>query len=113
MYVDDVKQQDLIKNSTTMSNSNTSTDKDTSLFVIKNRSVMKSCLDIVDIMLKQDKITLVAQGINIPNAVAVANILSETMLKDNIKIEKIIADSLEPVGFGKMTSVLKIILTKI
>ena len=51
--------------------------------------------------------------INDPNAVAVANIITEKMMKGNSKTEKIILDTEAAAGIGSMTSTVEIILNKI
>ena len=51
-------------------------------------------------------------GNSIQNAVAVANIITEKMLKGVTKIEKINLDTLEKAGIGKMTSTVEIIINK-
>jgi len=54
-----------------------------------------------------------ARGNSIPNAVAVANIITEKMLIGNSKVEKITLDTVEAAGIGNMTSTVEIILNKI
>ena len=59
------------------------------------------------------EITIKAKGNSIPNAVAVANILKDNMLKGTSKIEKITVDS-EPIQMmGRTQSNIEIILKKI
>ena len=80
---------------------------------IHNDPVMQSALDALAIFGKQKEIIIRAKGNSIPNAVAVANILIENMLKGNIKIEKITVDS-EPIHkMGQTESNIEIILKKI
>jgi len=79
---------------------------------IHNDPIMQSALDILSILGKHKEITIRAKGNSIPNAVAVANIITESMLKGNSKIHKITVDS-EPIQeLGRAVSNIKIILKK-
>jgi len=83
-----------------------------SIFDIHNDPIMQSALDILSILGKYKEITIRAKGNSIPNAVAVANIITENMLKDNSKIHKITVDS-EPIQeLGRAISNIEIILKK-
>ena len=53
-----------------------------------------------------------ARGQSIPNAVAVANIITEKMLKGNSKVEKINLDTVAEAGIGNMISTVEIIIKK-
>ena len=66
------------------------TKKNETVMEIHNDPVMQSALDALSLFGKHKEITIKARGNSIPNAVAVANILTENMLKGNVKIEKII-----------------------
>ena len=80
---------------------------------IHNDPIMQSALDILSILGKHKEITIRAKGNSIPNAVAVANIITENMLKGNSKIHKITVDS-EPIQeLGRALSNIEIILKKI
>ncbi|MCV0430185.1 DNA-binding protein [Nitrosopumilus sp.] len=79
---------------------------------IGNYPVMQSALDVLEALGKKNKIILKSKGNSIPNAVAVANIITEKMLKDKSKVEKIILDTVAAAGIGNMTSTIEIILTK-
>ena len=83
------------------------------VFEIHNDPVMQSALDALSIIGKHKEITIKARGNSIPNAVAVANILTENMLKGNSKIKKILVDS-EPIQeMGRTQSNIEIIIQKI
>ncbi len=83
-----------------------------SIFDIHNDPIMQSALDILSILGKHKEITIRAKGNSIPNAVAVANIITENMLKGNSKIHKITVDS-EPIQeLGRAISNIEIILKK-
>ena len=59
-------------------------DKD---YFIKDESVMTGALDVLTAMDASKRVVLLAKGDLIPNAVAIANIVTENMLKGNSKIE--------------------------
>ncbi len=83
-----------------------------SIFDINNDPIMQSALDILSILGNHKEITIRAKGNSIPNAVAVANIITENTLKDNSKIHKITVDS-EPIQeLGRAISNIEIILKK-
>ena len=81
-------------------------------FLIKDESVMKSALDVLTELSANKKIVLKADGDLIPNAVAVANIVTENMLKGNSSIQDIKLDSVISDEDGIMTSNIKITLLK-
>jgi len=84
-----------------------------SVFEIHNEPAMQSALDALSIIGKYKEITLRAKGNSIPNAVTVANIITETILKGNSKIHKVKVGS-EPIQeLGRMLSNIEIILRKI
>ena len=84
-----------------------------SVFEVHNEPVMQSALDALSIIGKNKEITLRAKGQSIPNAVTVALIITENILKGNSKIHKISVDS-EPIQeLGRAESNIKIILRKI
>ena len=80
---------------------------------IGNDPVMQSAIDVLDTISKKSQIILKAKGNSIPNAVAVANIITEKMLNGKSKVEKINLDTMESAGIGRMTSTIEIILKKI
>ena len=79
---------------------------------IGNDPVMQSAVDILSILGKKNRVILKSRGNSIPNAVAVANIITEKMLCGNSKIEKINLDTVSAAGIGSMTSTIEIILVK-
>ena len=84
-----------------------------SVIVIYDDPVMQSALDAISILGKHGEITIKAKGNSIPNAVAVANIITENIMKGNSKIHRIAVDS-EPIQeLGRTLSNIKIILRKI
>ncbi|MDH3766771.1 MAG: DNA-binding protein, partial [Nitrosopumilus sp.] len=86
---------------------------DEAIIQIGNYPVMESAIDVLTILGKKNKVILKSKGNSIPNAVAVANIITEKMLKGNSKVEKIILDTVAAAGIGDMTSTIEIILNKI
>ena len=86
---------------------------DSAIINIGNDPVMQSAVDVLSILGTKNQVILKARGNSIPNAVAVANIITEKMLKGNSKVEKIILDTVSAAGIGKMTSTIEIILNKI
>ncbi len=82
------------------------------VFFVKNEPVMQSAINVLEMLGESKTITLKAKGLSIPNAVAIANIITEKMLRGNSEIQKIILDSDAPAGFGRMTSTIEIILNK-
>ena len=63
-------------------------------------------------MSSNKRLVLLAKGDLIPNAVAVANIVTENMLKGNSSIEDIKLDSIISEEDGQMTSNIEITLIK-
>ena len=85
-------------------------DKDS--YFVKDESVMTGALDVLTAMDASKRVVLLAKGNLIPNAVAIANIVTESMLKGNSKIEDIKLDSVISEEDGQMISNIEIILTK-
>ena len=79
---------------------------------VGNDPVMLTAVDVVSKLMNQNKISLKARGNSIPNAVAVANIITEKMLVGSTKIEKINLDTVSEAGIGNMTSTVEIIIIK-
>ena len=84
-----------------------------SVFEVHDDPVMESALDALAIIGKHKEITIRARGKSIPNAVAVALIITESMLKGNSKIHKITVDSQPIQELGRAISNIQIILRKI
>ena len=104
----------MLMEETTKSHGQEQTEKsDETIIQIGNYPVMESALDVLTIIGKKNKVILKSKGNSIPNAVAVANIITEKMLKDSSKVEKITLDTVAAAGIGNMTSTIEIILNKI
>jgi archaea-specific DNA-binding protein len=87
-------------------------NQDPTIFNIHQKPVMLEVVDVLSLLGKLKKATLRAKGESIPNAVAVANIITEKMLKGHSNIQKISVDTEGAAGIGKMLSTIEIILTK-
>ena len=85
-------------------------DKDS--FFVKDESVMASALDVLTALSASKRVVLMAKGNLIPNAVAIANIVTENMLKGNSKIEDIKLDSVISEEDGQMISNIEIVVIK-
>ena len=85
-------------------------DKDS--YFVKDESVMTSALDVLTTLSANKRVVLMAKGNLIPNAVAVANIVTENMLKGNSKIQDIKLDSVISEEDGQMLSNIEIVLIK-
>ena len=81
-------------------------------YFIKDESVMTISLEVLTELSSKKRIVLLAKGDLIPNAVAVANIVTENMLKGNSEIQNIKLDSVISEEDGLMISNIEIILIK-
>lgn len=88
------------------------TKKSETVVYIGNDPVMQSAVDVLSTIGNTKKVIIRSKGNSIPNAVAVANIITEKMLKGNSKVEKITLDTDAAAGIGRMTSTIEIILIK-
>ena len=79
---------------------------------IGNEPVMLAAVEVVSQLISKNQVILKARGNSIPNAVSVANIITEKMMKDNSKVEKINIDTVAEAGIGNMTSTVEIIINK-
>ena len=88
-----------------INDSSSSTDE---IFLIDNdKSVMEIAFDILEIIRKNKKIIVKGKGEMCSKAVAVSNILTERMLKETAKFEKIDVDS-EMSDDGQLISTIKL-----
>jgi len=85
---------------------------DFTVFIVEKKPVMLEVVDVLTMLSKSKKAILRAKGDSIPNAVAIANIITEKVLKGNSKIDKISVDTEGAVGIGKMLSTIEIVLMK-
>ena len=83
-----------------------------SVFFVEDDPIMQSATNALFMLSKLGRISIKAKGLYIPNAVAIANIITENFLKNNSKIEKINLDSKISDKDGRMISNIEIILLK-
>lgn len=86
--------------------------KDGKLIIINQQPVMECALDILTELVQHKTVTLTAKGDSIPVAVAVANVVTENMMKGNSKILGIIVDSESQGNNGPLVSTIRITITK-
>ena len=80
-------------------------------FLITNEPVMNLVMDVLQILNKINKITIKGKDESCPTTVSVANIITQSMLKDSSKTEKISVGS-ETSDDGRLLSTIEIIITK-
>ena len=85
--------------------------QDERIIVIYQQDIVPCALDLLTELVKYKTVTLVAKGQAIPTAVAVANIVTENMMKGNSKILDIIVDSEEETD-RPLVSIIKIVVAK-
>ena len=81
-------------------------------FLVNNEPVMEIALEVLTILTNANEIRIKGKGETCPNAVAVANIITENMLNGKSKTKKIIVDS-DTTNDGHMISTIEIIIKKI
>ena len=91
---------------------NEPTGQEQTIINIGNDPVMLTAVDVLSKLMIKSQIILKARGQSIPNAVAVANIITEKMLKGNATVEKINLDTVAEAGIGNMISTVEIIIKK-
>lgn len=82
------------------------------LIVINQQPIMECALDILTELVKHRIVTLKAKGDSIPTAVAVANVITENMMKGNSKTSGIMVDSESQGSYGPLVSIIEITITK-
>ena len=81
-------------------------------FLITNRPVMVSAMDVLQLLNKNNKITIRGVGESCPATVSVANIITQNMLNGKIQTDKILIDS-EVLDDGRLISTIEITITKL
>ena len=81
------------------------------MYFVRNDPIMPSALDVFTIINKHGKAVLLAKGLNIPAAVAIANIIVEKMLHNSCKLDHIKLDSESEFG-KRMLSTIEISISK-
>lgn len=87
-------------------------EEEDNIMNIGNSPVMQSAVDVLTMLGNKSQVILRARGNSIPNAVAVANIITEKMLNGNSKVDNIKLDTAQEPGIGRMLSTIEIIVTK-
>ena len=84
------------------------------LVTIHQQDIVPCAINLLTDLAKYKTVTLVASGQSIPTAVAVANIVTENMMKGNSKILDIVVDSEETheKSGPSLVSIIKITITK-
>ena len=81
-------------------------------FVIGDKPVMITAVDVLEILNKINKITIKGKGESCPATVSVANIITQNMLNGKIQTHKILIDS-EVLDDGRLISTIEITITKL
>ena len=80
-------------------------------FLITDRPVMVSAMDVLQLLNKNNKITIRGVGESCPATVSVANIITQNILNGKTKTDKILVDS-DVLDDGRLISTIEIIITK-
>ena len=80
-------------------------------FLIIDQPVMTTAMDVLEILNKINKITIKGKGESCPATVSVANIITQTMLNDKAKTEKIFVGS-DVLDDGRLISTIEIVIAK-
>ena len=96
----------------TIQDSDQSIDSSNSEFTVTDAPIMQTAIDVLTKLSINNTMVLKAYGETIPNAVAIANIITENMLKGNSRIQDIKLDSVILEEDGQMISNIEIILIK-
>ena len=91
---------------------NSTTDYTTEKFLIDDKPVMMSAMDVLEVLNKINRITIIGKGESCPATVSVANIITQNILNGKTQTDKIIVDS-EILDDGRLISTIEIIITKI
>ena len=91
---------------------NSTTDYTTEKFLIDDKPVMMSAMDVLEVLNKINRITIIGKGESCPATVSVANIITQNILNGKTQTEKILVDS-EIVDDGRLISTIEIVITKI
>ena len=90
---------------------NSTTDYTTEKFLIDDKPVMMSAMDVLEVLNKINRITIIGKGESCPATVSVANIITQNMLNGKAKTDKISLDS-EIVDDGRLISTIEIVIAK-
>ena len=87
-------------------------DYTTEKFQINNDPVMATAMNVLEILNQINKITIKGIGESCPATVSVANIITQNILKDRTRTEKISLGG-EVSDDGRLISTIEIVITKI
>ena len=90
---------------------NSTTDYTTEKFLIDDKPEMMSAMDVLQLINKNDKITIRGVGESCPATVSVANIITQNLLNGKTKTDKILLDS-DVLEDGRFISTIEIMITK-
>ena len=91
---------------------NSTIDYTVEKFLIDNKPVMVSAMDVLQVLNKINKITIIGKGESCPATVSVANIITQNILNGKSKTDKIFVGS-EILDDGRLISTIEIVITKI
>ena len=91
---------------------NSTTDYTTEKFLIDDKPVMMSAMDVLQVLNKINRITIIGKGESCPATVSVANIITQNILNGKTQTDKILVDS-EVLDDGSLISTIEILITKI
>ena len=91
---------------------NSTTDYTIEKFLIDDKPVMISAMDVLQVLNQINKITIIGKGESCPATVSVANIITQNILKGRSKTDKIFVDS-EILDDGLLISTIEILISKI
>jgi len=91
---------------------NSTIDYTVEKFLIDDKPVMISAMDVLQVLNQINKITIIGKGESCPATVSVANIITQNILKGSSKTDKIFVDS-EILDDGRLISTIEILISKI
>ena len=91
---------------------NSTIDYTVEKFLIDDKPVMMSAMDVLQVLNQINKITIIGKGESCPATVSVANIITQNILKGRSKTDKIFVDS-EILDDGRLISTIEILISKI
>ena len=91
---------------------NSTIDYTVEKFLIDDKPVMISAMDVLQVLNQINKKTIIGKGESCPATVSVANIITQNILKGRSKTDKIFVDS-EILDDGRLISTIEILISKI
>ena len=90
---------------------NSTIDYTVEKFLISNRPVMVSAMDVLEILNKFNKVTIKGEGESCPTTVSVANVITQNILNGRTQTDKILVDS-KILDDGRLISTIEIVIIK-